>query len=80
MKIQEQILKERFECSSTSGSCSFFDIVTEFRPFERWIGPRNDRPNSCSLPLSLRGDSSWTDRLDAGGANSEEDDDVIEDC
>ncbi|KAK3151012.1 hypothetical protein QOZ80_3AG0240540 [Eleusine coracana subsp. coracana] len=77
---KDQILKERFECSSTSGTCNFSDIVTEFRPFERWIGPRNDRPSSCSLPRSIEGGSYWIGRLDAGGASSEEDDDLIEDC
>ncbi|TVU47765.1 hypothetical protein EJB05_07374 [Eragrostis curvula] len=64
---KDRILKERFECSSTSGSSNFSDIVTEFRPFERWIGPRNDRPSSCSLIHGREG-------------GSEEDDDVIEDC
>ncbi|KAK3147848.1 hypothetical protein QOZ80_3BG0287500 [Eleusine coracana subsp. coracana] len=77
---KDQILNERFECSSTSGTCNFSDIVTEFRPFERWIGPRNDRPSSCSLPRSIEGGSYWTGRLDAVGASSEEDDDLIEDC
>ena len=79
-EIQDQILKERFECASTSGSCNFSDIVTEFRPFQRWIGPRNGRPSSCSLPHSREGGSYWMDRLDVDGANAEEDDDVIEDC
>jgi hypothetical protein len=81
VKMQDQILKERFESSSMSGSCNFVDIVTEFRPFERWIGHRNDNSSSsCSLSGSINGGSYWTDELGAGGANSEEEDDVIEDC
>ncbi|XP_062210534.1 cell cycle checkpoint protein RAD17-like isoform X2 [Phragmites australis] len=77
---KDQILRERFDCSRTCGSCNFSDIVTEFRPFERWIGPRNDRPGSSSLPHGLEGGSYLIDRLDADVNNSEEDDDVIEDC
>ncbi|XP_062216223.1 cell cycle checkpoint protein RAD17-like isoform X3 [Phragmites australis] len=77
---KDQILRERYDCSRTCSSCNFSDIVTEFRPFERWIGPRNDRPRSSSLPHGVESSSYMTDRLDADGNNSEEDDDVIEDC
>lgn len=76
---KDQILKERFDCSSTSGSRNFSDIVTELRPFERWIGPRNDMPRSNSLHYNVEGGSLLIDRLDAEGNNSEEDEDVIED-
>lgn len=34
---QGLILKEGFDSSSTSGSRNFSDVVTDFRPFERWI-------------------------------------------
>ncbi|OEL25694.1 Cell cycle checkpoint protein RAD17 [Dichanthelium oligosanthes] len=76
---KDQILKERFDCSSSSSSCNFSEIVTEFRPLERWIGPRNSGPRSSSLPHN-GGCSLLVDRLDADGSNYEEDDDVIEEC
>ena len=72
-KMQDQILKERFDCSSSCGSCNFSDIVREFRPLERWIGPRSDGlPHGSSSLL--------VDKLDADGSHDEEDDDVIEEC
>ena len=73
-KMQDHILKERFDCSRMCGFSNYYDLVTEFRPFERWIGPRNGH-RSClphgvgSSPLGV-----------ADGNNSEEDDDMIEDC
>lgn len=76
---KDQILKERFDCSSTSGSRNFSDIVTELRPFERWIGPRNDMPRSNSLHYNVEDGSYLIDKLDAEGNYSEEDEDVIED-
>jgi len=70
---KNQILKERFDCSSSCGSCNFSDIVREFRPLERWIGPRSDGlPHGSSSLL--------VDKLDADGSQDEEDDDVIEEC
>jgi len=70
---KDQILKERFDCSSSCGSCNFSDIVREFRPLERWIGPRSDGlPHGSSSLL--------VDKLDADGSQDEEDDDVIEEC
>ncbi|KAF8780002.1 hypothetical protein HU200_002024 [Digitaria exilis] len=76
---KDQILKERFDCSSSCGSCSFSDIVTEFRPLERWIGPRNVGSRISSLPHGIGG-SVLVGRLDADGSNSEDDDNVIEEC
>jgi cell cycle checkpoint protein len=77
--MQGQILNERFDCSSSCGSCNFSDIVTEFRPLERWIGPRNNGPISSSLHHDVGG--SLVDKLNADGSNYEvEDDDVIEEC
>ena len=78
-KMQDQILKERFDCSSSCGSCNFSDIVTEFRPSERWVGPRNDGSRSSLLPHGI-GNSLLVDKLDADGSQDEEDDDVIEEC
>ncbi|KAJ1298016.1 hypothetical protein BS78_01G421800 [Paspalum vaginatum] len=71
-----QILKERFDYSRTCGSCNFSDLVTEFKPLERWIGPRNDGPSTGSLAHGVGGSLLG---LDADGNNSE-DDDEIEDC
>ncbi|CAN6295815.1 unnamed protein product [Urochloa humidicola] len=73
---KDQILKERFDCSSSCGSCNFSDIVTEFRPLERWIGPRIDGPRSSSLPHGI-GSSLLVDGLD--GSHDEEEDE-IEEC
>ena len=78
-KMQDQILKERFDCSSSCGSCNFSDIVTEFRPSERSVGPRNDGSRSSLLPHGI-GNSLLVDKLDADGSHDEEDDDVIEEC
>ncbi|XP_039829148.1 cell cycle checkpoint protein RAD17-like isoform X3 [Panicum virgatum] len=75
---KDQILKERFDCSSSCGSCNFSDIVTEFRPSERWVGPRNDGSRSSLLPHGI-GNSLLVDKLDADGSHDEEDD-VIEEC
>ncbi|PVH32961.1 hypothetical protein PAHAL_9G535600 [Panicum hallii] len=76
---KDQVLKERFDCSSSCVSCNFSDIVTEFRPLERWIGPRNDEPRSSLLPHGIGG-SLLVDKLDADGNHDEEDDDEIEEC
>ncbi|CAL4938484.1 unnamed protein product [Urochloa decumbens] len=73
---KDQILKERFDCSSSCGSCNFSEIVTEFRPLERWIGPRIDGPRSSSLPHGV-GSSFLVDGLD--GSHDEEADE-IEEC
>lgn len=74
--MQDHILKERFDCSRTSGFCNFSELVTEFRPLERWIGPRIDGHRSSCLPLGLGG---LPLGVDADGNNSDEDDDMIED-
>ncbi|PNT77735.1 hypothetical protein BRADI_1g68237v3 [Brachypodium distachyon] len=63
---KDQILNERFDCSSTPGSRNFSEIVNDFRPFERWICPRSYMPRNVSV------------HHDVDGNNSEED--VIEDC
>lgn len=73
--MQDQILKERFDCSRTCGFCQFSDLVTEFRPFERWIGPRSDGFRSNYLPHGISGSPLG---VDVDGNNSEED--TIEDC
>ena len=73
-KMQDHILKERFDCSRMCGFSNYYDLVTEFRPFERWIGPRNGH-RSC-LPHGVGG---WPLGV-ADGNNSEEEDDMIEDC
>ncbi|KAL6596039.1 hypothetical protein ACP70R_047403 [Stipagrostis hirtigluma subsp. patula] len=74
---KDQILKERYDCSMTCGSCNFSEIATEFRPFARWIGRRNDGPSSSSLSHDKVG-SCLIDTLDADG-NISEDEDLIED-
>uniref|UniRef100_A0ACD5TWK9 Uncharacterized protein n=1 Tax=Avena sativa TaxID=4498 RepID=A0ACD5TWK9_AVESA len=76
---KDQIFTARFDCSSTSGSHNFSDVVTDFRPFERWIGSRNDMPKNHSLHRGLEGRPSLIGELDGEGNNSEEED-VIEDC
>lgn len=77
---KDQISTERFNCSSTSGSRNFSDVVTDFRPFERWIGPRGDMPRNNSSHHGPEGRLNLIDRLDGGGNISEEEEDVIEDC
>ncbi|KAL6867455.1 hypothetical protein ACP4OV_015479 [Aristida adscensionis] len=72
---KDQILKERYDCSRTCGSCNFSDIATEFRPFARWIGPRNDGPRSSSISHSV-GRSGLFDTVDADGNNSEDEDEI----
>lgn len=64
---KDLILRERYDCSSTSGSRNFSDVVTEFKPFERWISPHNDMPRSNSFNHNIEASS------------SEEDEDEIED-
>ncbi|XP_052150173.1 cell cycle checkpoint protein RAD17 isoform X1 [Oryza glaberrima] len=64
---KDLILRERYDCSSTSGSRNFSDVVTEFKPFERWISPHNDMPRSNSFNHNIEASS------------SEEDGDEIED-
>uniref|UniRef100_A0A0D9VRS1 AAA+ ATPase domain-containing protein n=1 Tax=Leersia perrieri TaxID=77586 RepID=A0A0D9VRS1_9ORYZ len=64
---KDQILRERYDYSSTSGSRNFADLVTEFKPSERWICHRDDMPRSNSLIHNVE------------TSNSEEDEDVIED-
>ena len=78
--MQDQILPERFDCSSTSGSRNFSDVVTDFRPFERWIGPRSDMPRSNSSHHDVGGRPNLISKLDGEGDNSDEDEDVIEEC
>lgn len=73
---KDHILKERFDCSRTCGFCNFADLVTEFRPLERWIGPRNGGHRSSCLPHGVGCSPMGV----ADGNNSEEDDDMIEDC
>ncbi|CAN6307321.1 unnamed protein product [Urochloa humidicola] len=73
---KDQILKERFDCSSSCGSCIFSDIVTEFRPLERWIGPRINGPRSSSLPHGI-GSSLLVDGHDGSHDEAE---DEIEEC
>ncbi|KAG8074224.1 hypothetical protein GUJ93_ZPchr0006g42803 [Zizania palustris] len=76
---KDQILRERYDCSCTSGSRNFCDIVTEFKPFERWIGPLNDMPRSNSLHHKVEDGSILIDRFGTEGSSSEEDEDAIED-
>ncbi|WVZ56180.1 hypothetical protein U9M48_006750 [Paspalum notatum var. saurae] len=76
---KDQILKERFDCSRTCGSCNFSDLVTEFKPLERWIGPRNDGPSIGCLAHGVGDSLLGLESLDVDGNNSE-DDDEIEDC
>jgi cell cycle checkpoint protein len=75
--MQDQIFAERFDCSSTSGSRNFSDVVNDFRPFERWICPCSDMPKNNS---SHQGRPSLIGKLDGEGNNSEEEEDAIEDC
>jgi len=76
--MQDHILKERFDCSRMCGFSNYYDLVTEFRPFERWIGPRNDGPRSSYLPNGVGGSpfGTWESMLIERG-NSEEDGDMI---
>ncbi|KAM0845539.1 hypothetical protein ACQ4PT_056302 [Festuca glaucescens] len=78
---KDQIFTERFDCSSTSGSRNFSDIVTDFRPFERWIGPHGgDMPRNNSSHHYFEGRPNLIGKLDGEGNNSEEEEDAIEDC
>jgi cell cycle checkpoint protein len=82
--MQDQIFTERFDCSSTSGSRNFSDVVTDFRPFERWIRPCSDIPRSNSSHHYFEGRPNLIGKLDGEldgvGNNSEEEEDAIEDC
>ncbi|XP_040243255.1 cell cycle checkpoint protein RAD17 isoform X2 [Aegilops tauschii subsp. strangulata] len=66
------ILKERFDPSSTSGSRNFSVVVTDFRPFERWISPHNDMTRNNPSRHDVAGGPNSIDMLDAEGNNSEE--------
>lgn len=70
--MQGLILKERFDPSSTSGSRNFSDVVTDFRPFERWISPHNDMTRNNPSRHDVAGGPNSIDMLDAEGNNSEE--------
>ncbi|XP_066388406.1 cell cycle checkpoint protein RAD17-like isoform X2 [Miscanthus floridulus] len=72
---KDHILKERFDSSRTCGFSNYSDLVTEFRPFERWIGPRNDGHRSSCLPHGVGGLP-----LEVADGNNSEEDDMIEDC
>ncbi|VAH88692.1 unnamed protein product [Triticum turgidum subsp. durum] len=72
------ILKERFDPSSTSGSRNFSDVVTDFRPFERWISPHNDMARNNPSCHDVAGGPNSIDMLGAEGSNCEEDEDEIE--
>ncbi|CAD6202867.1 unnamed protein product [Miscanthus lutarioriparius] len=72
---KDHILKERFDSSRTCGFSNYSDLVTEFRPFERWIGPRNDGHRNSCLPHGVGGLA-----LEVADGNNSEEDDMIEDC
>ncbi|CAM0872225.1 unnamed protein product [Alopecurus aequalis] len=77
---KDQMFTERFDCSSTSGSRNFSDVVTDFRPFERWIGHRHETPMKNFSHHGLEGRPNLTGKLEGEGNNSEEDEDAIEEC
>ncbi|XP_015690365.1 cell cycle checkpoint protein RAD17 [Oryza brachyantha] len=61
---KDLILRERYDCSSTSGSRNFADIVTEFKPFERWISPCNDISRSNSVDHNVEASSSEEEEIE----------------
>ncbi|KAM0866554.1 hypothetical protein ACQ4PT_042578 [Festuca glaucescens] len=77
---KDQIFTERFDCTSTSGSRNFSDVVNDFRPFERWIRPCSEMPRSNSSHHYFEGRPNLIGKLDGEGNNSEEEEDAIEDC